>query len=264
MITPHDLEQHLGFSDKEARVYYALLQEGSGYASNIATVAGVKRSTAYQVLEQLHSYGVVLKYVKGKKLFFAPAKPRSLEEFLTHQEEDLARKKKYLNKDILPELNLFFAHKQKKPRLVFFEKKDEVFKLFIDMLKPRGNEEVIGFVSLDELVAQGTPALFKNMAKALQENHIALKLINYDDKTSAQKTARLWISNYFKNVPQAYRPVIKTVHEKHDMHSAVFVTAHKTYLMDVTPPEYMGTVISNQDMAQAFSIMFNNLWESIQ
>lgn len=263
MITADELKNKIGFDEKEAKVYFALLREGSGYASNIAAVAGIKRSTTYQVLERLHEYGIALKYMKGKKYFFAPAKPRSIVEYLDRQEQAVQKRREDFI-DLLPELNVYFAHKQKKPKMVFYTKKHEVEHLYFDALQPRGQNEILGFISLDVLQSQFNDAFFKKYAAEVKKHHQHLKLINYDDGPKAKKDTQFWIGKYFNALPKDIRPKVKVVAEQLDMTSNIFISAHKTYLIDTNPPEYMGTVISNQDMTTGFSVIFNNLWKKIK
>lgn len=263
MISVSEIKNKIGLAEKEARVYFALLKEGSGFASNIATVAGIKRSTAYQVLERLHEYGLVLKYQKGKKYFFAPAKPRSILTFLEGQEREVQERKTQF-KDMLPELNVYFANKQKKPKLVFFDRESEIKRLVFDALQPRGQKEVIGFFSLDQLLSHITNGFFKEVAETIKQHKMPLKLINYDEEQSAEKNTRLWLTKHFASLPKELQPKVKIINEKSEMTSMILIAAHKTYLIDLTPPELMGTVISNQDMATGISIIFNNLWSKIK
>ena len=56
----------VGLNEKESRVYLALLELGSGTAYAVAKKAGIKRPTAYIVLDELRKRGLVLKIPKSK------------------------------------------------------------------------------------------------------------------------------------------------------------------------------------------------------
>lgn len=58
-MTTKDKLRELGFSEKESAVYMTLLSVGSAVASDIARRAGIKRSTAYVILESLAERGLV-------------------------------------------------------------------------------------------------------------------------------------------------------------------------------------------------------------
>ena len=55
----------LGFSTKEATVYVALLELGTGTVTQIARKAGINRTTGYDILDSLAAKGIV--NVTGKE-----------------------------------------------------------------------------------------------------------------------------------------------------------------------------------------------------
>ncbi|MBI2109041.1 MAG: hypothetical protein HYT93_02580 [Parcubacteria group bacterium] len=71
----------IGLSEKEAKVYVALLQTGRGTAYKISKLAGVKTPTTYLVLEELRQKGLVLKIPHSKsQIFFAKTPEEYVEE----------------------------------------------------------------------------------------------------------------------------------------------------------------------------------------
>ncbi|MBI5469770.1 helix-turn-helix domain-containing protein [Candidatus Kaiserbacteria bacterium] len=67
--------QRIGFSDKEARVYVALLSIGQGDVTDIARKSALKRSIVYVVLERLHDAGYVSQLPGLKIRQYAPTDP---------------------------------------------------------------------------------------------------------------------------------------------------------------------------------------------
>lgn len=80
-----NLEQ-IGMTDKEARVYLALLSLESSTAYEIAQHCDVKKPTVYVILEELRKKGLVLKVPHAKKSLFAA---RDLSEYLAEQKGKL-------------------------------------------------------------------------------------------------------------------------------------------------------------------------------
>lgn len=77
------LEQELiavGLSDKEAKVYLAALSLGEATAQQIAAKATVSRPTTYVIIESLAKQGLISSFDKGKKRYFAAARPEKLHE----------------------------------------------------------------------------------------------------------------------------------------------------------------------------------------
>jgi DNA-binding MarR family transcriptional regulator len=75
------LEQ-IGLSEKEARVYLALLSLESSTAYEIAQHCDVKKPTVYVILEELRRKGLALKVPHAKKALYAA---RDISEYLSEQ-----------------------------------------------------------------------------------------------------------------------------------------------------------------------------------
>jgi DNA-binding MarR family transcriptional regulator len=85
MDTTEDLARSLeqiGLTDKEAKVYLALLSLESSTAYEIAQHCEVKKPTVYVILEDLRQKGLVLKVPHPKKALFAA---KDLSEYLAEQ-----------------------------------------------------------------------------------------------------------------------------------------------------------------------------------
>jgi len=260
MITLENLKDKIGLKTKEAKIYMDLLKSGSGFASRIAAEAGIKRSTTYQILELLNQKGLVLKYVKGKKFFYTSAKPRGVLNYL----EDEARKIYERQADfaeILPEMNLLYSRAEKKPRLLFYDKKADVLRLLLETIKDASENEIFGFVSIDILDKNFDKNFFKSYVKTIRLKKIKLKLINYDEDTNVKSKTDKWLVKNFSSLPKNLQPQIKiSKTAKKDLSNLIFVIENRTYLIDVNPPDFMGMVIINDDLAKTFKIMFDNLW----
>ena len=71
---------HIGLSNKEAKIYIALLKFGGASVSDIADEAGIKRPTAYIILDELRKKGLVIKIPHAKKALFQAKTPDELYE----------------------------------------------------------------------------------------------------------------------------------------------------------------------------------------
>jgi sugar-specific transcriptional regulator TrmB len=78
-----------GLDEKEAKVYLALLDLGSEKVFEIAKKAGIKRPTAYVILEQLYSKNYVIKTYHNKKVFYSAEKPDIILRSLRERQEQL-------------------------------------------------------------------------------------------------------------------------------------------------------------------------------
>lgn len=94
------LEQ-LGLTKKQAKIYLACLELGSGTAQQIAEKARLPKSTVYDIMNSLISNGLVHTYRKGKKKYFSAADPELLQDKLKRQKQALD--------EIFPELQVLFS-----------------------------------------------------------------------------------------------------------------------------------------------------------
>ncbi len=103
----------IGFSQKQALLYWHLLERGGGLASELAAVTGLKRPTVYKLLGELESAHLVAQTMRGAHRVFLPENPENL----------LARielEKRHIS-EILPVLQNLFQQHSRRPRLRFFE-----------------------------------------------------------------------------------------------------------------------------------------------
>lgn len=76
-IVLHTL-QSAGLSDKQSRVYTALLEHGALGVSAIAEAAGIKRTITYVVLDELQAKGFATRVSGARKNLFAAVDPNAI------------------------------------------------------------------------------------------------------------------------------------------------------------------------------------------
>ena len=104
----------IGFSDKEAKVYLALLELGEAGVQTIAKKSAVNRATTYVVLEELKKQGIVSTVEKDKKTVFVADAPRALLRMFRTQERKIKEHEEDFKK-ALPELEAIFNTATEKP-----------------------------------------------------------------------------------------------------------------------------------------------------
>jgi Cd2+/Zn2+-exporting ATPase len=68
----------IGFTESEARIYLALLQESPATGYQLSKRSGVPRSMAYEALGRLDTHGAVLQTTDGKTTRYRPLPPQML------------------------------------------------------------------------------------------------------------------------------------------------------------------------------------------
>ncbi|OGH90611.1 MAG: hypothetical protein A2479_01550 [Candidatus Magasanikbacteria bacterium RIFOXYC2_FULL_39_8] len=98
-----DILKKLGFNDKNATIYLALLRLGPSSVRKLAEFCDLNRGTTYDSLKWLQDEGIVTFYQKDTKQYFVAEKPEKLLEMIHRRDVELHE----LNKDVekmLPEL----------------------------------------------------------------------------------------------------------------------------------------------------------------
>lgn len=144
--------KNLGLSEKEVRIYLALLQLGPSTPYSIAKKADLKRPTAYVIAEELVEKGLIV-HVPGeeRRRYIA----RSPEIFIEEREEKIAAAKR-----ILPELRSFQKDTAEKPSILYFEGVGGLRQAYQYRQKELHGKEIVGFFASAEDASPGVIDVF--------------------------------------------------------------------------------------------------------
>lgn len=129
----------LNLSDKEIKVYLALLESGSSSVRVLAEAAGINRGTTYDILKKLQQDGLVTYFHQDTKQRFVAEDPNKLLRFVKNQEKALQETRRQVE-DIIPELKSLQGAKDDKPSSKFYEGKTGVRLILDDILQMQGGE----------------------------------------------------------------------------------------------------------------------------
>ncbi|OGM92595.1 hypothetical protein A2333_01750 [Candidatus Wolfebacteria bacterium RIFOXYB2_FULL_49_7] len=118
--------QKIGLNEKEAKVYLASLELGEANIQRIAKKAGIKRTTAYDILASLKEKGLISTVKKDKRFYYYAENPSSLMADLEEKQEAL--------KKIMPELLSFDNLLDRKPKIRYFEGAQGLKEVYMDTL----------------------------------------------------------------------------------------------------------------------------------
>lgn len=126
---PQPTLQHVletaGLSDREIPVYLALLELGESPVHPIAKAAGIKRTNTYDILNALAAKGLASFFDRGKIRHFVAEDPASLEKTL--------KERLSLVSESLPELRGIFNRSASKPKVRFYDGKEGLLNLYLEM-----------------------------------------------------------------------------------------------------------------------------------
>ena len=176
----------LGFSDKEASVYLALLELGPATTSEISRVAKINRTTGYDILESLVNDGLVNPLGDAKIQKYAAENPDKVIVFLENKIKQSQEKLK-MAYNLIPELLSVFNEKEK-PKIKFYEGVERVKEAFNDTLS--AEIEIVGYaVGTDAFIAVGEEYLRDYFKRRVAKN-ISVRVIAPDDPDTLKVIAR--------------------------------------------------------------------------
>ncbi|MFH1588994.1 MAG: helix-turn-helix domain-containing protein [archaeon] len=118
-----------GLSDKESRVYLALLQMEGAVVSDVAEKSGINRSLLYSVLVGLAKKGIVSYMLKNNIRHYRAAEPTKILAMLREKEKAF--------KSILPDLLSLHMPTKKKPIVEILEGKEGIKTILNDVLRQK-------------------------------------------------------------------------------------------------------------------------------
>ncbi|MBM3256624.1 MAG: hypothetical protein FJZ04_04125 [Candidatus Moranbacteria bacterium] len=114
--------KNIGFDEKEAKAYLALLTIGRGTVTEIAKHSGLKRAIVYHVLERLKKRGYAQELREGKIKNFSASDPARVLQNASAAAESLRM--------VLPMIQALQDKGREKPRIEFFEGEEAVVSVY--------------------------------------------------------------------------------------------------------------------------------------
>ena len=232
------------FSDKEVKIYMALLKIGKGTVSEITRSAGVGRTYGYPILAQLTSQGLVgISGKKPKQEYFAES-PRVLFDYMENRLKSEKNFTKEL-KEALPEL-LAIHNVEDRPRIRFYEGLEGIKNVYDDTLTSK--EKVVrGFLAYDELF-KTLPNYFPEYFKRRAEKGVVGKAIATETEEGRNRER--------KNKDEARELIF--VPKKYYFYPEIDIYDNK--VMIASWREKLGIIIESDEVADAMKKIFELAW----
>jgi sugar-specific transcriptional regulator TrmB len=131
------LLKQFGLSDKEIKVYLALLESGSASVRKLADKTNVNRGTVYDVLKDLKELGLAAYYHKSTKQFFTAEDPSRLVDVLDNKVQNLENIRTEISA-VIPQLKSLQAKAGDKPVVKYYEGSSGIKTILNDVLENAG------------------------------------------------------------------------------------------------------------------------------
>jgi sugar-specific transcriptional regulator TrmB len=239
--------QDIGLSKEETNVYLAGLELGESSVQNIAKKAGIKRPTAYIVIDSLISKSLFYQTFKGKKRYFGAQNPKDLENGLKQKAFELAR--------IMPELNSIYNILEVKPKVRFYEGLAGLISVYNDTVdsSSEGGEilEWAGINKIFDIFPKEYATEY--YTKRIRKN-IKAKVIAIDSEES-----REWL----KNAEEEMREIFLINEKEFSFFGDMEIFGDKVAIISYKE-NFMAIVIESKEIVNMFKFMFNLTWNNLK
>ena len=226
-----------GLTRIEAKVYLALLQNGSQSAGAITKTSGVHRRTVYDAISRLIEKGLISYIRAGNTKVYQAAHPERLLELLKDQEEFLSKE--------LPELEQLYDTQPGRHETVFFRGKKGLKTLFDDQLK---SGQTVLMLGATPAAVETLKFYFPQHDRMRQEKKIDVKLL-FDQRAKG--------AQYIKGIARAEARMIKT-QTPQDVVTCIYGDSVAIITFSEKP---FGILIREQAVAEQYRNYFDILWK---
>jgi len=236
--------QGAGFSNKEIRVYFAILQLGPSTAARIASSAGINRTTAYDILSSLADKHLVTALGKEPKQEYRAESPENLEKYfgerIKREEINLAN-----IKEVIPQLKS--THNvSDRPVVRFYEGEEGLKYVYEDTLT--SHETIRAYASVTDMHA-GLPNYFPKYYQRRADKGISIRAII---PVSPEGIARVKLSKVEK------REIAFVPREKFSFSPEINIYDNK--VMIASWKDKLGVTIESKEIADAMKKIFELSW----
>jgi len=240
------LLKKLGFSDKSAKVYLALLSLGPSSVRKLAENCDLNRGTTYDALKWLQDSGVVNYYNKDKKQTFVAEDPAKLSNIVRENKEKLDMAEKKLA-TVIPELQALFHKGGERPVAKYYNKK-EIGKILEDVIESCVESEDKTYYIYS---AEGVRKYIYDVFPTFSDVRIA--------KGISVKVIAIGQGGEIRGLDERKYLQVKT-----ETPTYILIYAGKTaYISIDAKDEPVGVVIENEGVYQTQKLIFNSLWSNL-
>lgn len=238
--------EKIGLSDKEAKVYLASLELGPANIQSLTDKSGIKRSTVYEMLDNLKSMGLIIESIKGKRKTYVASEPEKLKKNI-HEKEQL------LNQ-ILPELRSLNNAGSIKPKITYYEGQAGLRQIYnlvletttkkVDWVSPiRSVMETVGEDFLEEYIEKR--AKEKYWVRSVQITEEQVETYKYlNPKTFNETFRKVRFSPPGLDIP-----------------NAMAIWDNKVAIMS-SRKEGFGFIIESEDLLRSMRVFYELLWNA--
>lgn len=233
----------VGFTEKEATIYISLLSFKKATAYSIHQKSGLKKATAYVILENLVQKGFVLKIPQNKKTLYIAKSPT---ECLKLFQEKLNEAR-----EMLPELMAIQKKDEEKVSISYYEGIEGIKEVYNDKLKYAG--DYMAFGSEDTVSALGYEWMDQFIKDRIKKNiHVS----------AITPTTQYFKDNLFQKNSAEMRTMKFINQEEYPFSIGIDIYGGSKVSL-ISGKELIGTIIESSEVHNTMKLIFELLWKNL-
>lgn len=168
------LLEEIGLTQREIKVYLALLEIGPTSVGEIIKKSGIPSSKIYEILDKLIKKGLVSFLVKEHKRYYRASEPKIILDFL-EEKKDLIKYK------LLPKLEDLYNIIKKEKEATIYEGIKGVKAVYERMLKELNRKEILYVLGAPSKANELLETYFTHFHKRRIESGIKMKILYYPE-----------------------------------------------------------------------------------
>jgi len=235
--------QEIGLTKKQAKIYLACLELGETSIKEIAKKSEIKRTTIYDLIDEMINCGYIKTTTRGKKKKFIAVEPEDLKIII--------RKKEALLAQILPDLKSLSNISGIKPKILFFEGVEGLKKTYDDTLR-HPNTEMYQWASSDTFNAIEAEWLFNYVKRRVKKKIKALCIAS--DSPEIRE---------FKKSDKAQLREIKVIDPK-KFPFKIELDIYGNRIAMISARDQIGVIIESEPIASTLKMVFKLCWDNLK
>jgi|SRR6185295_6857044 len=232
--------ENIGLSEKEAKIYLALLKLQEALPSAISRHANVKRPTAYVILAELQRKGLVSRFMRKKTTYFRALSPHNLLEDQHNKYTAL--------QNAVPELLQLHQKYAATPQMSVFEGKEGMIKIMEDTLTTK--TELLCWADVEEATNALAEYYPTYISKKVARKIFLRGIICYGPRALRFK----------KYGPEELREVYLVPRAQFPFHNEINIYDDKVAI--ISHRDEIGVIIQNQTIADTQRSIFELCFSS--
>lgn len=233
-----------GLSRKEVDIYTSILQLGQATILQIADSSKIKRPTIYDLVPELSSKGFITEIKKGKKTYYQAQNPTIALSII--------RKRASIFEQTMPELMAIFNSPENKPKVRYYQGKEEVQKMYEDTLEEK--QPILNLTSISDLFNFLDKEWVEKYIKNRTRLDIETRIIAVDSPK-----ARDW-----EKLADNELREIKIIPDKNYNFSADMHIYGNKIIIATYQEDLFGLIIEDENIASLQRMSFELLWKLIK